>query len=333
MTRYLYVGSTPGADSSDYDLFNTVTAFPGASVLAMLGEGQLELNLAYDKAGYLKLYKSQDRGASWAQVAEEQVFTPAAATYLQRYYNVSAHRDTRLVWTNGGTAQTTWVVDVETSANWYTWTPANITGIANWWRHDMGVTGNPVSAWTDQVGGVVAAQGTGGLQPTVGATGIVFDGTDDYLTIDGAVLAQPFTAIVVCTPGVLAGSYGWTCDSGGAAGRVAFPALTKAGAVVGMYAGGALPAIGTYTAGSIMSCVGVFNGASSYGRVNGVQSAAVNPGSQGWDRIRMGAELSLTAGYFYKGSISEVILVSGAISSADLGRLSVYTQRRYGVVS
>jgi hypothetical protein len=62
--------------------------------------------------------------------------------------------------------------------------PATVTGCTLVLREDTGLTlsGSDVTAWADQVGANNYAQGTGGLQPVVGAGNkVVFDGSDDFL--------------------------------------------------------------------------------------------------------------------------------------------------------
>jgi len=54
------------------------------------------------------------RGVSWTQIANEVIAAPAAAGGTYREWSISPLQDFKLVWTNGGTAQNPWVVDIAT---------------------------------------------------------------------------------------------------------------------------------------------------------------------------------------------------------------------------
>lgn len=81
--------------------------------------------------------------------------------------------------------------------------PLRILGdkLVGWWRADVGVTqSGGVSEWSDVVGGYLLAQATSANQPTYSATsfngrpGISFDGTDDFLRLEGVPASFPDAA-------------------------------------------------------------------------------------------------------------------------------------------
>jgi hypothetical protein len=83
-------------------------------------------------------------------------------------------------------------------------------GVTPAWRHraDTGITGDPVTAWTDMNGDADINSTEGGGAPDFQATGgpngepcVVFDGSDDRLAADGLTAIDPSTTIhvfVVC---------------------------------------------------------------------------------------------------------------------------------------
>jgi hypothetical protein len=109
-----YQGTTPGADSDDYVLFDTTVAFPGTvgkNMLQLAGIKRFIIDLAHSDNGTLEEYKSPDRGTTWIQVSTEAITASATATTV-REYAVEPYDDWRLVWENGGSAQDPWVPDM-----------------------------------------------------------------------------------------------------------------------------------------------------------------------------------------------------------------------------
>lgn len=107
-----YQGTTPGADSNDYVLFDTTVSFPNAPNMFQLScIKRFILDLGHDEDGTLEEYKSSDGGANWTQVSSEAITASATAT-TTREYAVEPYDDWRLVWANGGSAQTVWDPDM-----------------------------------------------------------------------------------------------------------------------------------------------------------------------------------------------------------------------------
>ena len=105
-----YTGSTPGANTNATVLFSSVAAFPMASACPMLGLRRLSLDLAHSHNGTLNLYKSGDRGLNWVLVSTEAI--TAGSTTTEKEWLIEMFRDFKLEWANGGTAQTTWNVNL-----------------------------------------------------------------------------------------------------------------------------------------------------------------------------------------------------------------------------
>lgn len=101
-------GGTPGADSNDYVLFNSITAF-GLYAFRSIGMNRLQFELNNSHNGTLALQRSNDNGTNWRTVDTRSVTAPAAGTTNGPFdYIVDGYLDVRLVWTNAGTAQNPW---------------------------------------------------------------------------------------------------------------------------------------------------------------------------------------------------------------------------------
>lgn len=107
-TKWAVTGGTPGADSNDYLLFSSVVAF-GAKHLRDRNISRIIFGVQNDQAGTLKAYWSNDGGTNWNLYSSTAVVIPAAGASSGPYgYLVDPYDDWKLVWTNGGSAQTTW---------------------------------------------------------------------------------------------------------------------------------------------------------------------------------------------------------------------------------
>jgi hypothetical protein len=110
--QFKYSGGTPGADSSTYSVFNTVTAFPGARALQLAGIARITLAMTHSHDLTIKAYQSQNRGTTWDQIFEEAVTAPAATANTVRDFLTESYHDFKIEFVNGGSAQTTFYVDV-----------------------------------------------------------------------------------------------------------------------------------------------------------------------------------------------------------------------------
>lgn len=136
-----YTGPTPGADSLVYTLFSTAPttatgntagsaitlgAFPAAKYLAMLHMKRLQLGLIASAAGTLNWYKSNSRSGGavnpsssnttmvWTQIGTSAL--SASATVENTFdFLIEEYDDFKLDLVNGGSAQTTFVVNMALS--------------------------------------------------------------------------------------------------------------------------------------------------------------------------------------------------------------------------
>lgn len=114
IVRITYGGSTPGADASEYTLFDTTTAFQGANFCAMWGLGRFVLSLVNSQAGTLNLYRytSSRLAAARTKVYTASVIAAAASSNNPFDLRIMEYSDFAVTWTNGGSAQATWLVDM-----------------------------------------------------------------------------------------------------------------------------------------------------------------------------------------------------------------------------
>lgn len=106
--RFYYEGATPGANTNDTVLFDSTTlkGWRHAGIKRMM------LSLDHSHDGTLKEYKSVDGGVTWIQIEADEAITAVAAEDTFREYQVQPYDDWRLVWENGGSAQTSWTVSL-----------------------------------------------------------------------------------------------------------------------------------------------------------------------------------------------------------------------------
>jgi hypothetical protein len=114
-----YTGATPGADSSDYTLFNSITAGLPGNWPALHGVFKIVVDIKHDQAGTLKWYKTDadptnasDSGVTWYQMGQLSVSAPASTAGTIAEIFCEAEKHVKVVWTNGGTAQSPFKVDI-----------------------------------------------------------------------------------------------------------------------------------------------------------------------------------------------------------------------------
>ncbi len=111
-----YTGAVPGADSNTYNLFSSVTAFPGAWMAQGAGYKRIIGAVNVVQAGTIKLYYSLDagngvaRGTNWVQVGGDFAASASATDVTTFDFDIEAFPDFKVDFVNGGTAQTGWTV-------------------------------------------------------------------------------------------------------------------------------------------------------------------------------------------------------------------------------
>jgi hypothetical protein len=112
-----YTGTTPGADSSDYTLVNSITGGWPGNWPACFGVFKVVIDIKHDQAGTLKWYKNMGDvdSTGWVQMGQLAVSAPAATAGTQAEVFVEAQRHVKVIWTNGGTAQSPFSVNIALS--------------------------------------------------------------------------------------------------------------------------------------------------------------------------------------------------------------------------
>lgn len=117
--------TAPGADTNVYVLFATIAVSgtgssysdPGWAPGHMAANGykRLVVDLKHNAALTLNWYKSSNRGSTWHQLDTEAIAAPAATETTLRTFLVEQYDDFKIEAVNGGSAQTTWVLNVALS--------------------------------------------------------------------------------------------------------------------------------------------------------------------------------------------------------------------------
>lgn len=104
---FKYDGETPGADGDDYVLFET----PHSYFFDRKGLKRFLIRINNSESGTLKAEYSTDGRENWTQYEPDiSVSAPSSDDINEYDFLVEGFRDWRLVWTNGGSAQSTWDV-------------------------------------------------------------------------------------------------------------------------------------------------------------------------------------------------------------------------------
>lgn len=209
------------------------------------------------------------------------------------------------------------------------------TGMVAWYKADaiVGVAeGGTVASWPDSSGNNYhAVQATEAYKPLYkgrdanGRAAVLFDGSNDYMDAAGVPsTAQPTTVALVFKQTV-SGGVRHIID-GITARQVVY---TFANAVTA-YAGSsrAITVPLTIPTGWMMM-VGVFNGASSFFRVNGLQTTPATPGTGAMQGIRIGTYVLNNA--HWAGYVAEIIFYSGQLSASEIARIERYLGKKYSI--
>lgn len=219
--------------------------------------------------------------------------------------------------------------------------PSSITGLAAWWRADLGFTiATGVSQLNDQSGvgdsNRNLVQATGSKQPTRNATDAAYNNqstlsfasaSSQQLDSAGAwvsAISQPYTIFIVGQDGG-AGFQGWASNT---ASSVAINYGNGSANIV-MYAGSFLAS--NQGASASPKVVGaVFNGGSSAIYENARTARATGAaGATALAQLTLGANPG--AGIFLNGKIAECVVYSKALSAPEIGQLCDYFTTRYGI--
>lgn len=228
----------------------------------------------------------------------------------------------------GGLPATAPLLQVSVGAGW---TPANLVGISDWFRADMGITasGGVVSAWKSQAG-LHTNYGSASGSPTVAASaafggqqGISFASAALIQAVGLPAIAPPVTIFMVSTvssvtaeiqPFEATGTY--TLQMG----------VTSAGKWF-LYGGTTLAAATATATTSAHAMVGVVNGASSILYVDS-SATPVATGNAGSGGLGTNPEPGGQGG---AATIAEIAIVNGASLITDVAQWMSYVHARYGL--
>jgi len=196
----------------------------------------------------------------------------------------------------------------------------------------LGVTGDPVTAWADQQGSAdLSSVGA----PDFVATGagsqpyILFDGTDDQLSVTGLTINQPYHAfIVLAQPTWTANDYMISFNSSG------FSFIRQkqsAGTQYDTEHGANTPSGNVVDPGdtNFHLISSFFNGASSYQEIDGgSKSGPSNIGSGAVNGISVGGSFGSD---FANCQVAELCLFNAEVTSTDLANLEAYFASAYGL--
>ena len=232
------------------------------------------------------------------------------------------------------------------------WNPLQLgADLLAWWsadRSDSIITGTGgVVSWVDVKNGYVATQGTSGSRPAYSPTGfggfpcIVFDGTDDELTVASCPLptgATPAEVWAVANQSALVAdtgtrqllSYGGTSN---ATRRALIRRVVSAANRASLDVGDNSVAQAVNDTAVDFSgrhfVRGVFGAAASTIQVDGnatITSTSVVPVT-GSTRVRIGASSANTAANFWSGSVRDIV-VTNALSVAQAALMAVWAEQQ-----
>lgn len=218
------------------------------------------------------------------------------------------------------------------------WTPASLPSLAAWFDASDTATitesAGRVSQWNDKSGnGRHVTQATGTLQPYTGRTANGLSVMDfrgaHHMSLTGVSVGSVFTIGVVyqfdsATPPAYTyyGSLNNTRGDGVMGSSAGWPWQMSASSLIQHTT--------TKVGGSHHSHIGVFNGASSSYRVDGV-TVAGNTGAATSTGIHLGAwDAPSPAAYKLDGFIAEVIIYASALSTASVEALHIYLKTKWG---
>ena len=210
--------------------------------------------------------------------------------------------------------------------------PDTIATLKAWWKSDSLALsdGASVSAWSDSSNnGWTASQGTGANQPVFktniinGRSILRFDGSNDTLSTSDLGLSQPDTVLLVGKQ-----------TSKSTPGRFLDAVINRQ--LLGLstsgffdcYAGSASLNDAVDHSGGFHILSMAFNGASSFGYVDGTQVVTGNPGSGGLGTTYLGSD---SGSGVLNGDLAELIIYNSLLSTTNRQNVERYLSTRYGV--
>ena len=225
-------------------------------------------------------------------------------------------------------------------------TPGGVTIPSLWYKADEGVTTGSTLTWSDKSGnGRNAVQATATNQPTLNSNlinfnpALVFDGTDNYLTIQNTA-GLPTSTNQVEAFGVsrnlnTGGGISHLISYGGAASNSYFTlgkqSLT-ANAIAGFNGGDAASTALEYTSGATVLSNGKYTGTTGVISTFGKQrTTSTFIGAKATTNGKVGVDPSTTLSTCWNGSIAEAVLFSTNLSPTQVSQVNSYLAIKYGM--
>lgn len=201
-----------------------------------------------------------------------------------------------------------------------------VTGVANggtltaW--NDAGPTTNHLNAGTF----CTMASGSGAVAGFAGLPSLTFNGTNMTINASAyaAALVQPLTLVAVCQPSSVTGpKYAVGGVTGGTSNAVGCDNSLWAG-----NAGSLVDSNATATANKTVIAIGSFSGATSFLRINGVQTPAISVGTQNLAQLNVGA---LAGANFFAGQIAMIGVWPRALQAGEMLWLETFYRAKYQI--
>lgn len=115
--RVVYSGTALPSGTATVNLYTSqiVRAGIASNYFQDSNISKIVLDLKNDQAGTLKVYKSPDGGTTWNQISQESIAATGATAVVHREYPTEGIQSMKIDWTNGGTVQGVFEVDVSES--------------------------------------------------------------------------------------------------------------------------------------------------------------------------------------------------------------------------
>src|SRR5580765_10921 len=212
--------------------------------------------------------------------------------------------------------------------------PTSIAGLKPWLKADaLSLSdGDPVTTWADSSGSGYDVASSGAQRP-IYHTGIVngkpalqfVSVVSQFMQAKTSLgISQPDTIFIVAK--TVGGGSGRLIDVATGA-RQLLDVDDPATGHFRIFAGTLLADAVNYD-GAFHVFAAVFNGASSFGYVDGTQTITGNAGSAGVGNLVIGSD---TTAAFMTGYIAEVLIYNSALSGTDRGNVETYLKTKYAI--
>ena len=225
--------------------------------------------------------------------------------------------------------------------------PGGVTAnLSIWLKADVGVTTGATLTWADQSGNSRnGTQATATNQPTVNANlinynpALVFDGTNDYLTLQN-ISGLPTGAAQVEAFGVAqnlntAGSWNHIISYGGVAGNSFFTLGKQTGtanAIAGFNGSDAISSTLEYANGTTVLSDGKYTGTQGIISTFGTQRGTVTfTAAKATTNGKIGVDPTTALSTCWNGNIAETVMYATNLNTTQVNQVNSYLAIKYGV--